>query len=119
MNVPPYGDVYRRVLQPFANLRVQAQDTPDMTVKVSAGGFWNYTSEGTSWVEYVGGDSPAISAPASNARWTIVTISSAGTIVLIDGETATSNPPIPLIPRGRIPLAAIYVQSTSVRITMI
>lgn len=117
MNVPPYGDVYRRVLQPFANLRVQAQDTPDMTVKISAGGFWNYTSEGMSWVEYVGGDSPAISAPISDARWTIVTISSTGSIVLIDGETAASNPPIPSIPRGRVPLAAIYVQSLSVRIT--
>jgi len=39
MNIPPYGDTFRRALMPFANLKVRAQNVPNMTVYVSPGGF--------------------------------------------------------------------------------
>jgi hypothetical protein len=116
MNIPPNGNTYRKVLQPFANLSVTAKYTPEMRVYISAGGFWNYTSSGMSWIEYAGGNSPEITAPGSNAKWVIVALTSAGSIVLIDGE-ATASPVLPAIPRGRVPLAAIYVQSDTVKIT--
>jgi len=116
MNVPPYGDTYKRVLQPFANLRVTAKYTPEMRVYISAGGFWNYTSAGMIWVEYDGGNSPTITAPAGNAKWVIITMNTSGSIVLIDGDYS-AHPVVPTIPRGRIPLAAVYVQSSSVKIT--
>ena len=116
MNVPPNGDTYRKVLQPFANLNVTAKYTPEMRVYISAGGFWNYTSSGMVWIDYAGGSSPTITAPASNAKWVIVTMNTSGAIVLIDGATS-SSPAVPAIPRGRIPLAAIYIQSTAVKIT--
>jgi len=117
MNIPPYGDTYRKVMQPFANLRVTAKYTPEMRVWVSAGGYWNYTSSGMTYVEYNGGNSPEISAPATGSKWVVVTINSSGMVGILDGTPASSNPSLPTIPRGQVPLAAIYVQSTTVKIT--
>jgi len=46
ITVPIYGEEFKKTLQNFATLRVTAQDTPDLTVKVSPGTFWYYTSAG-------------------------------------------------------------------------
>jgi len=112
MNIPPYGDTFKKALLQFANLKVKAQNTPNMTVYVSPGGFWHYTSSGSSYVEFAGGSSGTISVPAApNKKWTLITLNTSGNIVTIDG-TAAHAPDIPAIPRGRICLAAIYIQST-------
>jgi len=116
MNVPPYGDTLKKALLDLATLRVTAQDTPNMTVKISAGGFWNYTSTGASYIEYAGGSSATISTPGSNAKWTLVTINSSGVLVNIDGTIAAS-PVLPTLPRGRFPLAAIYITASDTTIT--
>ena len=109
MNVPPYGNTYNRLLLDFANLRVEAQDTPNLTVKVSTGGFWYYTSSGASYIECAGGNSGAITPPgAPNNKWILVTINSIGGITLIDGSEG-STPSLPTLPRARFPLAAIYI----------
>jgi len=34
MNIPPYGDTFKKALLQFANLKVKAQNTPNMTVYV-------------------------------------------------------------------------------------
>ena len=111
MNVPPYGDTFKRALLHLANLRVRAQHTPDMTIRVSAGGFWYYTSSGASYLEFAGGNSSTITTPSSpNNRWTVIALTTTGTIVTIDG-TAAASPVLPAVPRGRFPLAAIYILS--------
>ncbi len=117
MNVPPYGDTFKRALMNLANLKVSAQNTPNMTVKISAGGFWYYTSSGASYVEYAGGDSATITAPGSpNNKWVLITINSSGNLVNIEGSAA-ATPVLPGLPRGRFPLAAIYVTYSDITIT--
>jgi hypothetical protein len=116
MNVPPYGDTFKRALMEFATLRVKAQDVPDMTVKISAGGFWYYTAAGASFIEYAGGNSSTLSAPGSNAKWILVTLNASGGLVTIDGDEADS-PVLPTLPRSRFPLAAIYITSADSVIT--
>lgn len=117
MNIPPYGDSYKRLGAYFSNLQVSAQTIPNMTVKVSTGGFWYYSSTGASYLEYVGGNSPTLTAPNSNAKWDIIAMTSSGTIVIIPGSSS-SNPVLPTLPgRNRTPLAAVYLQSTSTTIT--
>ena len=89
MNLPPYGDSLKRADLHFQSLKVTAQDTPNMTVKISAGNFWYYTSTGATYIEFAGGNSSTISAPGSNAKWTIITLNSAGSVVLLDGSSAS------------------------------
>jgi hypothetical protein len=117
MNVPPYGDTFKRALMQFANLKVKAQDTPDMTVNISAGGFWYYTSSGASFIEYAGGNSGTITAPGSpNNKWVLVTINASGTVVLLEGSSG-ATPSLPALPRARFPLAAIYITYSDTTIT--
>ena len=51
MNVPLYGDMYRKALGNLATLQPSAQDDPNMTVKISAGGFWCFLNTLTGYVE--------------------------------------------------------------------
>jgi len=98
MNIPPYGDAFKRALIPFANLKVRAQNTPDMTIYVSPGGFWHYTSTGSSYIEVIGGNSGTISVPAApNNRWTLITLNTSGNVIAIYGIAAI-NPDFPEIP---------------------
>ena len=119
MNIPPYGDSYKRVGAYFSNLQVSAKSTPNMTVKISAGGYWYYSATGATYVEYVGGSSPTITAPTGtgNAKWVIIAMGPSGVVSNIDGAVA-SNPVLPTVPgRARIPLAAIYIQTGTTTIT--
>lgn len=119
MNIPLYGSIYRNAMQFFACLRVTAQYVPDMTVKISEGCFWVYTSSGMKLVEYPGGSSPLISAPVSGIRWCVVGIDVNGNITNIIGNSVPDGqtPPMPNIPRGLMPLAAVLVRSSSTVIT--
>ena len=116
MNIPPYGDELNRKMLHFGNLKVTAQNTPNMTVKVSAGGFWYYTSTGSSYIEFSGGNSESFTPPPENYKWVIVTLTSAGFIELINGPDSAS-PVIPSITRGRIPLAGVYLADDTTVIT--
>jgi len=78
MKVPPYGDDNKRIGAYFSNLQVKAQIIPDMTVYISSGGFWYYTSTSPIYVEYVGGSSPEISCPFANSKFVVITISEMG-----------------------------------------
>lgn len=116
MNIPLYGDEYRKLFGNMATLHPAAQDEPNMTIKISAGGFWSWLEGVAAYVEYVGGSSPAITAPASNAKWVVVTLNQSGMIVNIDGSAAAS-PVLPVVPRNRYPIALVYVRSADVKIT--
>ena len=116
MNIPLYGDAYRKLFGNMATLHPTAQDSPNMTVKISAGGFWSFLDGIAAYVEYVGGSSPAITAPASNAKWVVVTLNASGMVVNIDG-TPSATPVLPTIPRNRYPIALAYVNAGDVKIT--
>jgi len=116
MNVPLYGDEYRKVFGNLATLCPSAHEEPNMTVKISAGGFWSWLEGTATYVEYPGGSSPAISAPASNAKWVVVAMTPTGLVVNIDG-TPGVNPTLPTIPANRYPIALVYVQSTTTSLT--
>lgn len=116
MNIPLYGDEYRKLFGNMATLHPSAQDSPNMTVKISAGGFWSFLNGIASYVEYVGGSSPVIVAPTGNAKWVVVTLNSAGMVVNINGaESAT--PVLPAIPNNRYPIALVYAQSGDTKLT--
>jgi hypothetical protein len=117
MNVPPYGETFKKAMMHFANLKAKAQDTPNMTVKVSSGGLWYYTSTGASYVEFAGGNCDSITAPGSpNNKWVIIALTSTGGLVNIE-SSAAAIPALPTLPRGRFPLAAIYVTHADTTIT--
>ena len=116
MNIPLNGDEYRKAFGNMATLHPTAQDAPNMTVKISAGGFWSWLEGVPDYVEYTGGSSPAISAPVSNAKWTVVCLNPSGMVVNIDGSSS-SSPVLPDIPANRYPIALVYVHSTDTVLT--
>jgi len=116
MNIPLYGDEYRKLFGNMATLCPSAQDEPNMTVKISAGGFWSWLEGTAAYVEYSGGSSPAVTAPASDAKWVVITLNPSGMVVNIDGASG-ANPVLPTIPVNRYPIALVYVQSTTTRLT--
>lgn len=115
MNVPLYGDEYRKVFGNMATLYPSAQDEPNMTIKITAGGFWTYIG-GAKYVEYVGGSSPAITAPLSNAKWVAVCLTRTGLVVNVDG-TSGVNPVLPVIDESLYPIALVYVQYGDTKLT--
>jgi len=115
MNVPLYGDEYRKLFGNMATLHPAAQDEPNMTIKVSAGGFWTYIGT-AAYIEYVGGSSPTITAPAANAKWVVVCLTRTGMLTNIDGASAV-NPVLPIINVNLYPVALVYVQNGDTKIT--
>jgi hypothetical protein len=113
ISVPPKGDADKKIGADLAPLSVQAQDTPSMTVKIRAGWFYNTNGDAT---EYSGGNSPTITPPGSNSKWVIVAINNSGSIVLVNG-TAAASPTLPALPEGHMPLAFVYVTSSTTSIT--
>lgn len=116
MNIPLYGDANRKLFGNLATLFPSAQDSTNMTVKISAGGFWSYLEGVASYVEYVGGSSPAIIAPTANAKWVIVTLTQVGMVVNIDGAES-STPILPVLPANRYPIALVYVNAGDTKLT--
>ena len=116
MNVPLYGDEFRKLYNNMATLFPSAQDAPNMTIKVSAGGFWIYSINGAAYIEYTGGSSPTIRAPQSQAKWVAVCLASGGSLVIVDGAAA-AHPVLPTIPKNRYPIALVYVNSGTTKLT--
>jgi len=105
ISLPPKGSAARKLGSYFTPLKVEAQASPNMTVRVSEGSFWTANNE---YVEYIGGTSPNISAPSTDAKWVLVTITSNGMINIVDG-VPSGNPelPPPSSYKNELPLAAI------------
>ena len=113
ISLPPKGDADKKIGAQFAPLSVTAQDTPNFTVKIRAG--WFYNTDGDA-MEYPGGNSPVITLPASNAKWVLVAINNSSSIALVHG-TAAVSPTLPALPAGHMPLAFVYVTSLTTAIT--
>ena len=114
MNRPPKGDEYRR--GNFAGMMFQpsANDTPDMTVRIKQGAFWINNEK---FVEYAGGVSPKIEAPRTGAKWVLVALNKAGKCVLVNGAVRSNNPEPPTLSQNMLPLAFVYVKSSTTVIT--
>lgn len=110
---PIKGDADKKIGAFFAPLSVSAQDAPNLTVKIRAGSFINSQNI---FVEYAGGSSASIAAPVSASRWSVVGLTDSGTVTVIHGTTSGA-PSVPEIPSGILPLAAIFMASTSTTIT--
>ena len=113
MNKPVAGSTYRNLGAFMQELRVSAQKDPTMKVNINEGSF--YTA-GMKFVEYDGGVSPVIKAPASQSSWVVVALNKQGTIYVIEG-IPSAKPELPKIEKHFLPLAAIYLTSMSVKIT--
>lgn len=113
ISFPPKGDSDKKIGAYLAPLSVQPQDTPNMTVKIRAGSYFNTANQ---YVEFAGGSSPAIVAPVSGASWSLVSLSDAGSVVITPGAAAIA-PVFPSLPVGNLPLAAVYLTATTFAIT--
>ena len=116
LNRPPYGDIYKRNLQPFRMFEVTSQSLPNKTVKVGPG---NYIKNGSEVVEYVGGNTLDISPPTSpnTAKWVAIVLRNNNSLGVIDGTPAVNSPPVPEIEINSLPLALIYYKSNDTVIT--
>ena len=113
MNLPPYGDVFRKEGYVFSTLKPSTQPVPDMTISVSAGGFW---LNGKEYVECSGGKTPVHTTPSSGNRWTLTYINNKGSIRLEDG-LPSSKPVPPKCPKNSYPVALTYISATDTKIT--
>lgn len=93
----------------FAPLSVSANDTPNLTVRIRPGSYFNSVNE---FVEFAGGVSPAIVVPTTGNTWNIVALSNSGSVSVFAG-TAATTPSFPTIPAGYLPLAAVYMTATT------
>lgn len=115
ISLPPQGDTAKKLGSYFAPLKVEAQATPNMTVKVAEGAFWTATNK---HMEYIGGSTTTISAPGSDAKWVLITVKSTGSINIVDG-VASATPVLPAASNyaDELPLAALFVGDTTTAIT--
>lgn len=111
--VPLRGESDKEIGAGFAPLFVSAQDIPNLTVRIRAGSFWN--ADGVI-VEFPGGNSPTIAAPGSLNRWSLVSLSSTGSVTITNGASSAA-PSIPVPPAGSLPLAAVYMTAATTQIT--
>lgn len=100
-------------------LRARAQSTPNMTVAVAGTdveSFWREVWIGVDLpLNYAGGNSSTITAPAANPRIDLLTIDSAGTLAWTTGAEAASPTP-PNCPSGKVPICWIYCKTTMIKI---
>ena len=113
MDTPVAGSTLTRENGHMSTLKVKPTDTPSMAVTVSAGTAWF----GTEIVEFDGGTSPTITAPASGYNWFYVCLRNVSDIVILTGTAHATAPIVPTVPDDTLPLAAIYVASTDTIIT--
>lgn len=110
---PIKGDADKKIGAYSAPLSVSAQDTPNMTVKIRAGSYFNGLN---TFVEFTGGSSPTITAPIGNPKWVVVALQNSGLITVVDGTPAAA-PSLPAVPSGLLPIAAVFVTPTTTAIT--
>ena len=113
ISVPPKGDNDKRIGANFSPLQVSAQAAPDMTVQIREGSFWTALGQHR---EFPGGNTPTISAPASDAKWVVVAINEDGLIQIFDG-TPSGDPDLPTLPETVLPLAGLFIGDTTTAIT--
>lgn len=114
MNRPIKGDSFRRGQFAHAMFQATANDIPDMRIKIAEGSFW---VNNKSLVEFSGGQSPSLEAPATGAKWVLVAINKLGKVVLYNGLALPNNPEAPRVDKNVLPIAFVFVKSSTKVIT--
>jgi len=91
-------------------LRPHEQNTPDDTVYVESGRF--IKSDGTSSIDFAGGNSPSFNVVTANSRIDLLCIDDTGTLVIIEGIQAAS-PVSPAYPIDKQVIAEVTIDETS------
>ena len=112
MNIPVYGQQMRNLGADLQMLKVTASTIPSMRVQIAEGS----ALINRQLVEYAGGTIGPIAIPTINSYIVVVGLKGANPVVLY-GNTATNNPPIPDLPADVLPLAAIILKSTDTAIS--
>jgi hypothetical protein len=113
VSIPPKGDGAIRVGAHFTPLEVSAQTVPDLTVRIEPGSFWTASRE---FKEFGGGNSALLTAASSDAKLVVIAVDDNASINVIDG-VESSSPCLPVIPENVIPLAFVFVTTTTTSIT--
>lgn len=113
LNLPPYGNEFTSEGAVLSTLKAEPQPDPDMTVYVTPGGLW---MNGRNYLEWEGGNSGTFTAPGADARWDLLVFNYSGYLQIVTG-TADASPLLPAAPRNAAVLAAVYLQSTTTKIT--
>jgi len=114
MNRPIKGDSFRRGQFAHAMFQATANDIPDMRIKIAEGSFW---VNNKSLIEFSGGQSPSLEAPATGAKWVLVAINKLGKVVLYNGLALPNNPEAPKVDKNVLPIAFVFVKSSTKVIT--
>lgn len=67
-------------------------------------------------ITYAGGNSPSMSAPATNPRYDLVVYDSVNTVIAVRTGTEAGSPTVPTPTSGDIPLCSIYHRTTTTKI---
>ena len=113
MNVPVYGESYRKINADLQMLKVSAQSAPNMTVNVNPGSYW---INGNTFYEFAGGTTTAVVNPTIGAYWVAVVLVGSA-IQLVYGQSSADTPVFPALPSKSVPLAALYVKTSDTVIT--
>jgi len=125
ITTPPPGDSFRREGGDHVNLKVTPQDDPNLSVKVSAGNYWNLTGQ---YLEFTGASSIAISRPTgtNQTRFVMIGLDDVGNAQAVVGTAVVvttssySLPPQPELPDtpsgGFLPLGAVRVKGSDTQI---
>lgn len=94
-------------------LKALAQSSPDMTLAVDPG---MIKFDVATMLKYAGGNSSAFTAPSSNPRIDILTITSGGSLGITQGSEAAS-PSAPTYPTDKFVICEVYLRvgSTSIK----
>jgi hypothetical protein len=113
MNVPVYGENYRKINADLQMLKVFAQSAPNMTVNVNPGSYW---INGNTFYEFAGGTTTAVVNPTVGAYWVAVILVGSA-IQLVYGQSSADTPVFPTLPSKSVPLAALYIKASDTVIT--
>ena len=113
VSIPPKGDAAIRVGAHFTPLEVSAQTVPDMTVRIEPGSFW---TAARLFREYGGGNSTTLTAATSSPKLVVIGVDENASINVIDG-VESSSPDLPVIPANVVPLAFVFVTTTTTSVT--
>ena len=113
MNVPVYGESYRKINADLQMLKVFAQSAPNMTVNVNPGSYW---INGNTFYEFAGGTTTAVVNPTVGAYWVAVVLVGSA-IQLVYGQSSADTPVFPALPSKSVPLAALYIKTSDTVIT--
>ena len=105
MNIPPYGDNFRKVGSFFSTIKAEAYPVPSMQLQISAGGFW---VRGKKYIEFKDGSSPVFEAPTVDSKFDLLVVNTEGKFQIVKG-IQSRDPVLPECLDGCFPICFVYL----------